>query len=293
MAKKTAAPVIKKPITFTPDVPKQITFWSYSRYADYQLCPLKAKLKHLDKIQEPPNAAMSRGGEIGKQAEGYIKGAFKKLAPELMKFKKEFAEFRALYKKLNDAPEPRPGAKVKAPKPGAPRAMYPMTVEDTWAFTKDWSRTTWNDWVGCWVRIKLDCAHEVKGDVLVVTDFKTGKFRPDQNESYVEQLELYALGALLTHPGIKQVKPRLMYTDTGIIFPLNPDDMVFTHADVPKLKALWDQRTRKMLLDKSFVPRPNDKCHWCHYRRANKVAGGPPGSAAAQSQPGGGGQCKF
>lgn len=257
---------------------KQFTSWSYSRYADYQQCPLKASLKHLHKIQEPGNAAMARGAEIGKAAEVYIKGGTAKLRPELKAFAKDFKAFRTLYKKLNLRPDKPRTTTMLGQKVGP----YPMTVEDTWAFTKDWAQTTWNDWVGCWVRIKLDCAHEVKGDVLVVTDFKTGKFRPEMNESYLEQLELYALGALLRHPLIKQVKPRLMYTDQGILYPpglSGESELVYTQADVPKLKKLWDKRTRAMLMDKRFAPRPNDKCHWCHYRASNKAAGG--------------GQCKF
>ena len=32
---------------------KPLTSWSFSRYSDYKTCPLKAKLKHIDKIQEP------------------------------------------------------------------------------------------------------------------------------------------------------------------------------------------------------------------------------------------------
>lgn len=255
---------------------KQFTSWSYSRYADYRQCPLAASLKHLHKVQAPTNAAMTRGGEIGKSAEEYIKGGKAPLRAELKSFAKDFKEFRTLYKKLNLKPAVKElgPALTKAAKT-KPGQLHPMTVEDTWAFTKDWTQTTWNDWVGCWVRIKLDCAHEVKGQVLIVTDFKTGKFRPEMNETYIEQLELYALGALLRHPLIKKVKPRLMYTDAGAIYPPNPDDMVFTQADVPKLKALWDKRTRAMLMDKKFAPRPNDKCHWCFYGQSGKANGGP------------------
>lgn len=281
---KTAKP--KKVISFTGVVKKpkpQITFWSYSRFRDYQKCPLATKLKHLDKINEPANDAMTRGGEIGKQAEGYIKGAFRTLAPELKGFTAEFKEFRALYKKLNSKPPEVVDGQVvppRPPKPGQPRKPYRMTVEDTWAFTKDWTQTTWNDWINCWVRIKVDCAHEVANDTLIVTDFKTGKFRPEEIQSYIEQLELYSLGALLTHPLIKVVKARLMYTDAGVIYPDKSNckdlgSLTFTQADVPKLKALWDKRVRAMLLDKSFAPRPNDKCRWCWYGQSSRTKGGP------------------
>jgi CRISPR/Cas system-associated exonuclease Cas4 (RecB family) len=113
----------------------------------------------------------------------------------------------------------------------------------------------------------------------VVTDWKTGKFREDQNEDYLEQLELYALSALILYPHIQKVKPRLVYLDIGIIHPTADVELVFTRADLPKLKKLWVKRTKAMLSDKLFAPRPNDKCKWCFFRSSNKAAGG--------------GQCKF
>jgi putative RecB family exonuclease len=236
---------------------KQLTSWSFSRYSDYKQCPLKAKLKHLDKISEPPNEAMARGVAIHTLTEKYIKGEGRSLPPELKLFKDEFKKLRAQYKKKADE----------------------MVVEDNWSFTKDWGKATWDDWVGCWVRIKLDCAHHEDENTLVVTDWKTGKFRPELNEEYVEQLELYALSALLLHEHIEQVKPRLVYLDVGVIYPGPGEELVFTRKDIPKLKKLWEKRTKAMMNDKQFAPRPNDKCRWCFYRNSNKAAGG--------------GQCKY
>ena len=236
---------------------KQITSWSFSRYSDYKQCPFKAKLKHIDKIQEPKNPAMERGAQIHDKAEDYIKSKIRSLPAELKLFKTEFAALRKQYKKMING----------------------MVVEDTWAFTSDWTQTQWNDWVGCWVRIKLDCAHHEDDDTLIITDWKTGKFRAEMNEDYVEQLELYALAALLLHSHIERVKPRLVYVDEGKIYPSAGEEIIFTRADIPKLTKLWNKRVAPMMRDKLFAPRPNDKCHWCHFRKSNKANGG--------------GQCKF
>ena len=46
--------------TTAKSAPKKFTSWSFSRYMDYKGCPAKAKYKHLDKLQEPPNDAMAR-----------------------------------------------------------------------------------------------------------------------------------------------------------------------------------------------------------------------------------------
>ena len=64
----------------------KITSWSFSRYADYKNCPLKFKLKHVDKLNEPPNEAMARGAAIHTLAEEYIKGKGRTVPPELKLF---------------------------------------------------------------------------------------------------------------------------------------------------------------------------------------------------------------
>lgn len=239
---------------------KKITAWSFSRYSTYKQCPLKLKLSAIDRIKEPSNKAMERGSQIHTLAEEYIKGKIVKLPIELKGFETEFKALKKQFKK----------------------SINGMVVEDNWSFTSGWDETSWNDWIGCWLRIKLDCAHHVSEDTMAISDWKTGKFRPEQNEDYIEQLELYALSALLLHPHINTVLPRLVYLDQGIIYPTTPEDiakLTFTRADIPRLKKLWEKRTKAMMNDTVFAPRPNNNCRWCHYRASNKEAGG--------------GQCKY
>lgn len=233
---------------------EEVKSWSFSRYSDYKKCPLSFKLKHLDKIKEPPNAAMARGADIHSLAENYLKGTIAKLPPELKLFAPEFKALRVLVKKRTAG----------------------ITVEDSWAFTNTWDATTWNDWVGCWVRIKLDCAHTVEDTTMVVIDWKTGKFRADKNEEYVEQLELYALAAMLLHPHIEQVLPSLKYLDFGVTYPPDGETpIVYTRADIPRLKKQWAARVKPMFNDKRFAPKPNNLCGFCFYGKAGAAKGGP------------------
>lgn len=232
---------------------KKFTSWSFSRYMDYVKCPLFAKLKHLDKIAEPGNDAMKRGSAIHKLAEDYIKGLLPRLPMELKLFEDEIKDMRAVYRKL-------------------PGTIY---VEADWSFTKDWTPTTWNDWVGCFVRLKLDCAHTIDDTVMKVIDWKTGKFREEMNADYVEQLELYALAALVLHPHLTEVRPMLVYLDQGTVYPAEGGELVFTQADVPRLKKLWEKRVTPMFKDTRFAPKPNNKCRWCFYGQAGKLKGGP------------------
>lgn len=239
-----------------------IKSWSFSRYSTYKLCPLKARLAYIDKIPEPPNKAMERGANIHTLAERFIKGELEELPPELQKSRVEFRKLRRRFKKLTSG----------------------ITVEDTWAFTKEWDKTTWNDWVGCWLRVKLDCAEELKdGKTLVVYDWKTGKFRPDKNEEYIEQLELYALSAFLMYDHIEFVQPKLVYLDEGTVYPepgsLDHLKLTFTRDSIEELRTKWEKRVKPMMNDQVFAPRPNNLCRWCHYRKDNAANGG--------------GQCQF
>lgn len=236
-------------MNFTVKTIKSMTSWSYSRYSDWLKCPLKAKLKHIDKMREPSNAAMERGSKIHTDAEHYIKGLSAKLVPELALFKDEFKMLRTAFKKK----------------------ALPMIVEDNWAFAKDWSESRWDDWVGCWVRIKLDCAHYVADGVMVVTDWKSGKPNDYKKVEYDEQLELYALAALLLHPHLTEVRPRIGWTDAGTM----TGDKVYTQKDVKALRAAWDKRVKPMMSDTKFVPKPGRECQWCYFGQAGKAKGGP------------------
>ena len=222
--------------------------WSFSRYALYQTCPLKYKFTNIDKLPEVKGPALVRGSDIHDKADRYLKGTIARLPVELLKFKKLFAELRAVAKKT----------------PGQIR------LEETWAFKADWTPTQWNDWVGCRLRIKTD-ATTIDKNVVTIYDWKTGKYRRDNAESYAEQLELYGLGALVlfgaTVPKI-EVRARLVYLDVGEMH----HSPTFTMSDLPGLKKAWAQRVKPLMADTKFAPRPNALCGWCTWRAD---AGGP------------------
>lgn len=213
---------------------KKITSWSYSRYAKYNDCPAAAKYKFIDKLQEPGSAAMERGNAIHKMAEDYTKGATKKLPPELTKFAEEFKE-------------------LKGSKP---------IVEQTWAFTKEWAETVWNDWQGCWLRIKTDAAC-LDGDTLYVIDHKTGK----QREGYGEQMTLYGVGGFLKYPHIKKVVAQLWFLDSGGVVPAE-----YKVSEFKAMQKDWEKKVQPMLNDTRFAPKPGNACRFCHFKKAN---GGP------------------
>lgn len=214
--------------------PTTITSWSYSRYALYEKCPRKAKYKFIDKLPEPGNAAMERGNQIHKLAELYTKNELQTLPKELKLFKEEFVE-------------------LKKSKP---------IVEETWAFTRNWQKTTWNDWNNCALRVKTDAACLDK-DTLYVIDHKTGKPR----DGYEEQLHLSATAGMLVFPKAKIISTQLWYLDTGDVVSKDYDA-----KDVGKMMLEWDKKTVPMLSDTTFACRPSNECRWCPY---SKSKGGP------------------
>lgn len=230
---------------------KPLTSWSFSRYSDYKLCPAKFKYKHLLKLPEPKAPAMERGAALHDQAADYIKGVLGDLPTELASYQEEFDWLRDLYT----------------------RRQSMVVVEDNWAFTKTWGITQWNDWINCWLRVKLDAGYLIDEQTkLVVIDWKSGKIRDEMQEEYIEQLELYALSGLLMYPTVQEVATWLGYVDAGVTYPSLDEPMIFHRRQLPDLKARWATRVRPMFADKMFAPRANNKCKWCHYRREN---GGP------------------
>lgn len=232
---------------------RKITSWSISRLNEYEKCPLSAKLKFIDKMKTPGSPAMDRGSRIHDEAKAYIMG-IGRVVPKDLKLATD------LLKRLR--------AKFKAD-PAS------MEVEETWAFRKDWSGTVYNDWDGCWLRVKLDVA-ERDGDEISVWDWKSGKFSTYKNEEYNDQLRLYGLGALLRYtknvgPGLK-IHPRLVYTDEGVTWPKNEAVEEFVPKDVKPLQKDWERRVKPMFNDTKFAPKPNRLCGYCHFRKEN---GGP------------------
>lgn len=243
-----------------PKARKPVTSWSFSRYMDYRKCPALFAFKHLDKIAEPKNDAMLRGSGIHQIAENYIKGKDEhnkvvgpKIPMELAAFEDVFKKLRVLYKKRTAG----------------------IIVEDDWAFTNSWDRTKWDDWVNCWVRIKLDCSDNSDPDILVIRDWKTGKYREERNEEYMEQMDLYALAGLLLHPHVKEVHPELVYLDVPTVYPPADKPVIYTQADVPRLKKEWLKRVTPMFKDKRYAPRANSECRWCWFGQSGIKKGGP------------------
>jgi hypothetical protein len=206
------------------------TAWSYSRYRDHDRCPAYAKWRHLDKLDEGPKSpALLRGGEVDKEATGYLLRSVRKLPASLQNFSREFAAL----------------VKAKA------------AAQVQWALTVRWELT---EWFGpqAWCRVVLDAHLAVNSKRARVIDFKTGKVYATNEE----QLELYALAGFAAYPAVATIDTELWYLDQGELV-----KKTYARAGLPKLQKAWREKVIPLLSDRKFVPRPGDYCQWCAYSK--------------------------
>ena len=214
-----------------------VTAWSISRLNTYTQCPFKFKLTVLDKIREPSSPAMERGAAIHKEAEVYLKDGVVDIPESLALMAEEFTFIK----------------------------KHEAQSELEVTFAKDWSITGWFE-KDAWCRIKIDAMVLADG-VLRVIDFKTGKYKPDDNDAYEDQLELYSLAALTLYPEYKLVSAELWFLDSGDI--VGTKHGAYIQTMLPALQTKWATKVTPMFMDTIFAERPNKFCNWCHFRKAN------------------------
>jgi len=205
------------------------TAWSYSAYADYELCPAKFKYGRIDKLPQPDNPAFIKGREWHKKAEDFLRG--------LIELPKELRHFADAFTELRD--------------------MQPI-VEQQWGFTSDWGKTGWfgND---TWFRAVVDAGVIYDDRTADIIDHKTGKMYKTNED----QVELFALAAMCRYPELTSVTARLWYLESG-----DEIIREFPAKDKDKLRSKWEKKVGPLFADRKWAPRPNDKCRWCAFSSA-------------------------
>lgn len=232
-----------------------VTAWSYSRYADYELCPLRFKLKHIDRLPDPGSAAMVRGSDIHKEGENYLKLPAGRGGKAPATVPSTYAHFKTEMAELH--------------------SLSPM-VEQQWGFTATWEPTSWFG-KETWLRVVCDVAVYYDDDTLDIIDFKTGR-KYTTNE---DQIELFSMGGFARFPEVNHVTARLWYLDIAD----GPSDgdphedstanttiREYTRDEFDEAKLKWEDKIQPMFVDTKFPPRANEKCKWCPY---SKSKGGP------------------
>lgn len=218
--------------------------WSYSRFLTYEQCPRKFKYAYVDKIKEPSNEYMERGTQYHDLAERFINGKLAKSPEQLQLLKTLLYAMRDGFK------------------------LGEVQVESEWGFNEKWEPVPYK---AAWLKMKIDCAavdKEFSSDRMVLIDWKTGKYRDDRIISYLAQLELYAIGALIMHPEIEVIEPKIGFIDHGIIYPsLATEKINIGRVELEALKLKWQDKIAPMLTDTKFICNNTYLCKYCFYRK--------------------------
>lgn len=208
--------------------------WSFSRWETYEQCPLRFKLKYIDKLKEPPSPALDKGKRVHDEAECFLTTPDAPLPDSLRRFEGLFFELRELPGMIADQ----------------------ETLQ--WGYDAQWRPAGWFA-KATWFRSVLDAFVPYSDDTATGIDFKTGKMR----EISYEQIETQALAAFSRIPSLRVVEMRLWYLDSG-------SEIIQTYSadNVPALKEKWEKNAAPMFSDTLFAPRPNRMCRFCAFRRS-------------------------
>ena len=210
---------------------------------DFEKCKYLAKLKYVDKVPEPARPlppgktehAMDRGSRIHEGAELYIKGGVE-LIPELIHFKSDFEELRALH------------------------AQGAVTLEGEWAVDHNWAPVAWSS-ADAWCRMKLDAMVMTGPTSARVIDYKTGK-KFGNEVKHTEQGQIYQLATFLRFPELQDITVEFWYVDHA-----EKDTKTYVREQGTAYFDKYNNRLRAVTECVDFKPNPNKfSCRWCPYK---------------------------
>lgn len=220
-----------------------IKAWSFSRWKAQNECPYRLYLQVVKKEPELPptpgvEAPKDRGTRIHQIAEDYVRGISDETLPkELKKFEEDFAWARSKFPEGN------------------------MSLEDNWAFDKEWRPL--DDYFApeVWNRTKLDLLHIFDdGTSALIVDHKTGK-KFGNEVSHTLQGQNYALTTFIMYPNLHTIEAAFWYLDHG-----EKHRVTYTIDDFPRLMKTWTERGREVTERTMFEPKANRmNCRFCPY----------------------------
>lgn len=249
---------------------------SPSRAADYKQCPLKYRLRAIDRIPEPPARHLVRGTVVHAvledlyglpAAERGPERAAELARPAWARVVAERPEVAAL---LDDTELDTFLDEVR----GLVRTYY--RLEDPTRFDPESCETRLEVELpdGALLRGFVDRIDVAPTGELRVVDYKTGRAPgPLQETKALFQLKFYALMLLRTR-GVVPTQLRLIYLADAQILTYSPDEAELLRFE-RTLSALW-QAVRAAGETGEFPPNPGWLCDHCDYKRLCPAFDGTP-----------------
>ncbi|GAB2445507.1 hypothetical protein GCM10027162_47200 [Streptomyces incanus] len=245
-------------------------------------CPLRYRLRVIDKLPEPPSGAAARGAVVHAvlerlfdvpagqrtpdRAHALLRPEWERLLggrPELAGLFPRDADGAALAAWLAEA-EPLLDQYFRMEDPNrlepAGRELYVETVLES----------------GLRLRGIIDRVDVAPTGEVRVVDYKTGKAPPpDFERRAMFQMKFYAL-VLWRRRGVVPRRLQLVYLGSGDVVTYDPDEADLRAVE-RKLRALWAAIQRAVATGE-WQPSPSRFCDWCGYQAFCPAFGGTPPS---------------
>lgn len=225
----------------------QMKSTSFSRWKEYAECPLKARLKFLEKVPDPrpdpppgKEHPFDRGSRIHELAETIVKQGFDTIPEELNKFETRFNFLHDLYKLGN------------------------VNTEMPVAFDGNWQQSDPRDFSNTKYRMIADVFCDLGDNHLLVIDHKTG--RKDGNEPiHMQQGIEYLCAMYMIYPSAQKFTFEVWYLDKGDVL-----TATFTRNELASSIEGFKERHERLWQTTTFPPTPSQQaCRFCPFKKGS------------------------
>lgn len=206
--------------------------WSYSKFKNFDACPLRHKKVDLDKEFADSSMALDWGNEVHDALHKACAGAVP--LPASM----------TQYQMWVD--------RYASPGLCGPGKLY---VEQKYAMKKDFTPTAWNDWGNGWVRGIVDLMR-IDGSAARVVDWKTGKLLHDSRQLMINSQIIFA-----NHPQVRRIKTEFVWLKENSIDAVTTEifDRATIHREWPPVLNQVKQMEHAAATN-SYPPKPGKLC---------------------------------
>jgi hypothetical protein len=222
---------------------------SHSRISDYDQCPLKFKLKYIDKADnfkmddKNKSPHLVRGEKVHKHLEHYANRRRLENLDSREIPRTSLPEVNSGYEYIDKIMEQFPPQNTRA--------------EQQLCVTREWTETEWFDTRTAYMRCIIDFS-AYASNLAMAIDWKTGKFRDYTPESGYGQLELTAGFMFALNPEVDQVITRYVYVDSRDVVSKR-----YSRTDESDIRGYFEEKYIEVNSEEEWAPKRNKYCNFC------------------------------